>query len=134
MDRFQYLLVLAACVLVTLPLEFAFGARVWRRPRRLARAVLPAFATFVRAIWSQLDLRNPAQFSEAESLLLRYHRMHGLRKLHRRRLDAMTCASLLREAMWSMVQEIHASLAVDYRAYTAENLARYERAYAAFAT
>jgi lycopene cyclase domain-containing protein len=49
MDRFQYVLVLAACLLITLPLEFAFDARVWRRPRRLARAVGPAFAAFV--VW-----------------------------------------------------------------------------------
>jgi lycopene cyclase domain-containing protein len=63
MDRFQYLLVLAGCVLVTLPLEVAFGARVWRRPRRLLRAVLPAFAAFVawdlwataRGTWSFSD-------------------------------------------------------------------------------
>ena len=39
MDRFQYLIVMALCVLVTLPLEFVFDARVWRRPRRLAVAV-----------------------------------------------------------------------------------------------
>jgi len=49
MDRFQYLLVLGASALVTLPLEFAFDARVWRRPRRLARAVLPSFVVFV--VW-----------------------------------------------------------------------------------
>lgn len=47
MDRLQYLAVMAVCVLITLPLEFVFGARVWRRPRRLALALLPAFAVFV---------------------------------------------------------------------------------------
>jgi lycopene beta-cyclase len=36
MARYQYLLVLAACVAATLPLELLFGARVWRRPKRLA--------------------------------------------------------------------------------------------------
>jgi thiamine kinase-like enzyme len=50
----------------------------------------------------------------------------------RRRFAAMTAASLLRETMWSMVSEIHSKLAFDYRAYTQENLARFERAYAAF--
>lgn len=49
MDHLQYLLLLAACALVTLPLEFAFDARVWRRPRRLARAMAPAFVVFV--VW-----------------------------------------------------------------------------------
>lgn len=47
MARFQYLIVMGLCVLVTLPLEFVFDARVWRRPRRLAVAVAPAFAAFV---------------------------------------------------------------------------------------
>jgi lycopene cyclase domain-containing protein len=46
-DRFQYLMLMGACVLVTLPLEFAFDARVWRRPRRLAIALAPAFGVFV---------------------------------------------------------------------------------------
>ena len=48
----------------------------------------------------------------------------------RRRHQAMTCASLLREAMWSMVSEIHLAIDFDYQAYTTENLARFERAYA----
>lgn len=47
MDRWQYLIVLGLCVAVTLPLEFVFGARVWRRPRRLALALFPALAVFV---------------------------------------------------------------------------------------
>ena len=46
-DRLQYLAVLGMCVLVTLPLEFLFEARVWRRPRRLGVALLPAFVLFV---------------------------------------------------------------------------------------
>jgi lycopene beta-cyclase len=45
-DHYQYLLVLAACLIVTLPLEFVVGARVWRRPRQLATAVLPAAVAF----------------------------------------------------------------------------------------
>jgi thiamine kinase-like enzyme len=51
----------------------------------------------------------------------------------RRRYAAMRCASLLREAMWSMVSELHLRIEFDYEAYTALNLARFERAYAAFA-
>ncbi len=47
------------------------------------------------------------------------------------RYAAMKCASLLRESLWSMVQEIHSALDFDYRAYTAENLERFERAWAA---
>jgi thiamine kinase-like enzyme len=52
----------------------------------------------------------------------------------RRRYGAMKCASLLREAMWSMVSELHLTVDFDYEAYTTENLARFERAYRAFQT
>ena len=50
----------------------------------------------------------------------------------RRRASAMTAASLLRETMWSMVSEVHSSVAFNYAAYTAENLARFEAAYNEF--
>ncbi|EIE98718.1 lycopene cyclase domain-containing protein [Saccharomonospora glauca] len=40
-DQWHYALALAACLAVTLPLEFA-GARVYRRPHRLLRALAPA--------------------------------------------------------------------------------------------
>ncbi|MFT0861940.1 phosphotransferase [Ancylobacter sp. G4_0304] len=44
------------------------------------------------------------------------------------RLQAMLVASLLRESLWSMVSEMHSVIDFDYRAYTAENLARLARA------
>ncbi len=47
-----------------------------------------------------------------------------------RRYAAIKCASALRETLWSMVQEMHSTLDFDYPAYTDENLARFERAYA----
>jgi len=46
-DRFQYLIVMGLCLLITLPLEFLFGARVWRRPRRLVAAMAIPVAIFV---------------------------------------------------------------------------------------
>lgn len=49
----EYLLVLVACVVVTLPLELA-GARVYRRARSLARAVLPVAAVFL--VWDALAI------------------------------------------------------------------------------
>jgi thiamine kinase-like enzyme len=52
----------------------------------------------------------------------------------RRRASAMTAASLLRETMWSMVSEIHSTVDFDYTAYTAENLRRFEAAYATYQT
>jgi lycopene cyclase domain-containing protein len=53
MGRGEYLVVLVACVLITLPLELA-GARVYRRPRRLARAVLPVAVVFL--VWDALAI------------------------------------------------------------------------------
>ena len=49
-----------------------------------------------------------------------------------RRYAAIKCASALREAMWSMVQETHSTLDFDYVAYSDENLARFESAYGEF--
>ena len=49
MDRFQYLALMGACVLITLPLELGFQARVWRQPKRLALALAPAWGLFV--VW-----------------------------------------------------------------------------------
>lgn len=50
----------------------------------------------------------------------------------RHRYRAMKAAAALREAMWSMVQEIHSTLAFDYPAYTADNLATYQTALDAY--
>ncbi|BBX60484.1 hypothetical protein TM48_04596 [Mycobacterium shottsii] len=50
-DRWQYLLVLVACLAITAPLE-VFGAGVYRRPRRLLRSVLPVAAAFL--FWDEL--------------------------------------------------------------------------------
>jgi thiamine kinase-like enzyme len=48
-----------------------------------------------------------------------------------RRYRAMKAAAALREAMWSMVQEIHSQLDFDYKAYTADYLETYRKALAA---
>jgi lycopene cyclase domain len=64
---YEYLIVLAACVLVTLPLEFVLGARVYRRPARLAAVVLPVAAIFY--LWDLVAIArghwwfNPARTS-----------------------------------------------------------------------
>ena len=44
----------------------------------------------------------------------------------------MKCASLLREAMWSMVSEIHSTLDFDYIKYTTDNLERFDNTFAQF--
>jgi lycopene cyclase domain-containing protein len=50
-DRWQYLLVLAACLAITAPLEI-FGPGVYRQPRRLIRAVLLPALIFL--IWDEV--------------------------------------------------------------------------------
>ncbi|KAA1251494.1 lycopene cyclase domain-containing protein [Mycobacterium simiae] len=50
-DHWQYLLVLAACLAITAPLE-VFGKGVYRQPRRLLKAILPAAAVFL--VWDEV--------------------------------------------------------------------------------
>ena len=50
-DRWQYLLVLAACLAITAPLEM-FGPGVYRQWRRLIRSVLPVAAVFL--LWDEI--------------------------------------------------------------------------------
>jgi lycopene cyclase domain-containing protein len=54
MERFQYLGLMGACLLLTLPLEFAFRARVYRRPRRLVRALAIPVVVFV--VWDLIAI------------------------------------------------------------------------------
>lgn len=88
------------------------------------------YAAFSTAMFDLAGIASNAQFSpdqdcellatyfgrEPEPVLVQSH-------------AAMKCASLLREAMWSMVSEIHLDVpGVDYVAYTTENLARFDEA------
>lgn len=52
-DRWQYLLVLGGCLLITLPLEF-LGGGVYRKPRRLLRALLPVLVVFL--VWDAIAI------------------------------------------------------------------------------
>ncbi len=65
-----------------------------------------------------------------ETWLLEAYFEGKLTARQRRGYEAMKCASLLRETMWSMVSEIHSTIDFDYVSYTAENMARFERAHA----
>lgn len=61
---------------------------------------------------------------QTEALLISYFGDYPDEPL-RRAFDGMLCASLLREAMWSMVSDLRLSVAgADYRAYAQENLDR----------
>jgi thiamine kinase-like enzyme len=43
--------------------------------------------------------------------------------------NAMKCASLLRETLWSMVSELHSRVDMDFADYTQKNLQRFDAAY-----
>lgn len=53
MASLTYLAVMAGCVLITLPLEL-FGARVYRRPLRVARVLLPPLVVFL--VWDAVAI------------------------------------------------------------------------------
>ncbi|OBH12662.1 lycopene cyclase domain-containing protein [Mycobacterium sp. E1747] len=52
-DRWQYLLVLAACLGITAPLEF-IGPGVYRQWRRLVKAVFPVAVAFL--LWDEIAI------------------------------------------------------------------------------
>lgn len=84
------------------------------------------YAGFSTAMFDLAGLSSNASFSadESEALLATYFGASPTPEL-KRSLAAMQCASLLREAMWSMVSELHLDApGVDYVAYSEENLER----------
>lgn len=52
-ERWQYLLLLGGCILITLPLEI-FGKGVYRQPLRLLRALLPVALVFL--VWDAIAI------------------------------------------------------------------------------
>lgn len=52
----QYLALMAACLAITAPLEFALRARVYRRPRRLLLALAPVVLVF--AAWDIIGIHR----------------------------------------------------------------------------
>lgn len=60
MDHFQYLALMAACLLLTAPLEFLLGARVYRRWRRALACVVPVALAFV--VWDIIAIRREHWF------------------------------------------------------------------------
>jgi len=91
------------------------------------------YAGFNSPLFDLANLASNSEFAPARerALLEAYFETPVGDELWHRYI-AMKCASLLREAMWSMVSELHSALDFDYVAYTTENLARFERAFADF--
>ncbi len=46
-EHVTYLAILAGCLVLTLPLEFVLGARVWRRPGRAVAALVGPAVVFI---------------------------------------------------------------------------------------
>jgi thiamine kinase-like enzyme len=78
-----------------------------------------------------LASNSGASLEAAEHMLELYFERPVDRDL-RRRMGAMTAASLLRETLWSMVSEQTSGIDFDYSAYTSDNLKRFNAAYATF--
>lgn len=88
------------------------------------------YAGFTTAMFDLAGLASNAGFSDEQSqeLLARYFGEKPSPEIVRAHA-AMQCASLLREAMWSMVSELHLDApGADYEAYTEENLQRLDAA------
>lgn len=84
------------------------------------------YAGFSTAMFDLAGLSSNAGFSpeETEELLALYFGAPPTPEL-RKSMAAMQCASLLREAMWSMVSELHLNTpGVDFVAYAEDNLER----------
>jgi thiamine kinase-like enzyme len=91
------------------------------------------YAGFNTPLFDLGGLSSNAGFTaEEDDSLLEAYFEHPVDDALRRRFRAMRCASLLRETLWSFVSELHATLDFDYAAYSAENLARFETAWAEF--
>jgi lycopene cyclase domain-containing protein len=73
LEHYQYLMVLTACMTVTLPLEVIAGARVYRRPRRALRSVVLVAVPFVAldaaAVHGHLWSYNPLYITGWRPLL-----------------------------------------------------------------
>lgn len=88
------------------------------------------YAGFSTAMFDLAGTTSNAGFSgeQADDFLAGYFGGTAPTEI-RRSHSAMQCISLLREAMWSMVSEIHLSApGADYESYTDDNLVRLETA------
>lgn len=88
------------------------------------------YAGFGNPLFDLAGLASNNQLGEAEErYLLEYYFESEIPERLHYRFKAMKAISLLREAMWSMVSEIHSGIDFDYENYTAENLDRFHRAW-----
>lgn len=102
------------------------GARLW--------LIDYEYAGFGTAMFDLAGVSSNAGMTRAQTdALLNAYYGHAPDAAFVRAFDAMQCASLLREAMWAMVSDIHLSATgVDYREYARTNLIHLDTALNAF--
>src|SRR4051794_28420885 len=66
---------MALCLLVTLPLELVIGARVWRRPRIVARTLAVPFVLFYA--WDAIAIHR-GNWTFADRFTTRWHLPFGV--------------------------------------------------------
>lgn len=90
-------------------------------------------AGFGSALFDLANIASNSNFDEAlEHAMLNSYYGHAPDAALWRRFKALRTASHQREAMWSMVSEIHSDIDEDFVAYTDKNLVDFEAAYAKF--
>ncbi|MEO5807043.1 phosphotransferase [Devosia sp.] len=92
------------------------------------------YAGFNTAMFDLAGLASNAGFdaSQSDALLTAYFGAPPSTEI-RRSHAAMQCVSLLREALWGLVSELHLNApGADYNAYAIDNFARFDAAYAAY--
>ena len=89
------------------------------------------YAGFNSPLFDLANLASNAELPpEGERMLLTVYYERPPDETLLKSYHAMKCASLLREAMWGMVSEVHSTLAFDYAGYSEDYLDRFERAFA----
>jgi thiamine kinase-like enzyme len=88
------------------------------------------YAGFNSPLFDLANLASNNELSGAqERVLLESYFGVAANDAVQRSFQAMKCASLLRETLWSMVSELYSRVDMDFADYTQKNLERFETAY-----
>jgi len=101
------------------------GARIWLIDFDYAGFNSPLFDL------ANLASNNELSSAQEQALLASYFGAAASDAVQRS-FQAMKCASLLRETLWSMVSELYSRVDMDFADYTRKNLERFDTAYRAY--
>jgi thiamine kinase-like enzyme len=88
------------------------------------------YAGFNSPLFDLANLASNNELSDAqERVLLEKYFGVAANDAVQRSFQAMKCASLLRETLWSMVSELYSRVDMDFADYTQKNLERFDAAY-----